>query len=169
MFRKALVSALFVWVLLTAAVQGSGQLEKSLQDFAAQIYSDYAAESFEAVYAVMHPSVKALVTEDEYTAFQQRQFSRLRLSISDVEVGEVKHNPRLPASLRAILPADAKEAVYGIEISYQASFVRGMRFTQRISKTVYAATLDPHGHEPTMYLLWDPKSMEEEEQGNDSD
>lgn len=159
-------------VLLVLTLSGIATGEKSiqsrLQDFALEVYQNYAAELFIKVYGAMHPSIHSVLSEEEYLAFQEHHFERLSLKISEIEVGEVSANPRIPAPLRALLPADSGLQLYGVGLSYRAHFISGIRLNQGISKTVYIAVANPGAQEESMYLLWDPNSIWEEEQNNDN-
>lgn len=165
MIKKVSIFILCLFCLCFGIASAHG-LEEKLQDFVYQVYEDYSAKHFSSVYDVMHPNVKEQITKEEYVVFQEHHFERLKLSISEIEVGEVKENPRIPSQLRPFLSADGEE-VYGVELSYRARFVSGMRFNQRIAKTVYVAVEGLEGTE-RIFLLWDPTATQEEEQDNES-
>ena len=115
----------------------------------------------------MYPSIGDIVSEEDYVNYQSQNFgAQVALGI---EVGEVSESPRLSGSLRQLLLDDESHRVYGVAISYKANFVRGVRFSQTISKTVYVVVVDSQSEEGILYLLWEPSSMEEEEMPNDSD
>ncbi|HKM43140.1 MAG TPA: hypothetical protein VJZ70_04020 [Limnochordia bacterium] len=163
MTRKIYVMVICLCLFLSGLAYSEHAYTTRLQDFVANVYDDYGAQSFDAVYAVMYPSIAERVTEGEYAEFQQHHFTRLSLELSDIEVGEVSEGPRLTRSLRQLLPDDEDLPVYGVEITYRAHFVSGVQRNQRISKTVYVALVDPGTAGESLYLLWDPSSMEEEE------
>jgi hypothetical protein len=163
MTKKMLVVLLCWGILLSGVAYGESEANTHLQEFVRQVYQDYAAESFAAVYTEMYPSIQARVSEDEYVAFQRGHFERLSLKVRDVEVGTVTENPRLVRALRQLLSDDESRQVFGVEISYAASFVRGTRYDQSITKTVYVAVVDWGTAHESICLLWDPSAMEEEE------
>lgn len=169
MTRRRVVLLVCLCLLVSGVASSETLLSTRLQSFVSNVYQDYAAESFEAVYAVMHPEIKKVISEEEYAAFQEDHFARLSLQLRDIEVGEVSENPRLARSLRQLLPEDESPYLYGVEISYTARFVRGARFNQDVTKTVYIALVNPGAADESIYLLWDPSSMEEEEPGHESD
>lgn len=169
MIKKTLLLLGYLCTMWSGVAFGEEPISSPLQDFVAAVYADYAAESFDAVYAVMYPSIAESVPEGDYVKFQRQHFERLQLELRDIEVGEVSEGPKLARSLRQWLPDDKDLKVYGVEISYKVSFVRGMRFDQTIAKTVYVVLGDPQSPQKALYLLWDPSSMEEEETAHGSD
>ncbi len=152
-------------ILVSGVAYGDDSVATHLQGFVAKAYKDYAAESFDAVYAVMYPSIRETISEEEYVTFQRHHFERLSLKLRDIEAGEVSYRPRLARSLRQFLPEDENLHVYGVDISYTAHFVRGVRVNQNVSKAVYVALVHPGTIGESLYLLWDPSSMEDEETG----
>lgn len=141
-----------------------GKIDERLQDFVALVYENYSLERFAEVYKVMYPSIQEILSEEEYTDFQEHHFKRLSLAISEIEVGEVTKDPRIPSALRRLLSSDLEHHIYGVALSYKAQFVSGLRFNQDISKSVYVAVVNPNLPEESIYLLWDPTSTQEEEQ-----
>lgn len=150
--------------ILSGLASAKEPLQTRLQDFVEVVYQNYAAERFGDVYAVMHPSVQAVLAAEEYLAFQTHHFQRLRLRISEIEVGEVGTNPRIPLALQGLLSDDFEQQLYGVSLRYRAQFVSGVRMSQTISKTVYVAVMNQGTDKESTYLLWDPSSIEEEEQ-----
>lgn len=162
--KKTLVVVALFSLVLAGVASGQGSIHQRLHNFVALVYESYATEAFGEVYEVMHPSIQGTLSKDEYVTFQEHHFERLRLEISEIEVGKVSTNPRIPSPLRTLLPLDLKHELYGVDLSYRAHFVSGIRLNQSISKTVYVAVANPGTTEESMYLLWDPSSIEEEEQ-----
>lgn len=167
MTKKAVTLIICLYLLMSGVVYGADPVSVRLQSFVSGVYHDYAAGSFEAVYAVMYPGIKAMISEGEYVAFQEDHFEQLSLQLQDIEVGEVGENPKLVRSLRQILSENEDIALYAVDISYTARFVRGVRFNQKISKMVYVALVDPGTPHESIYLLWDPSSMEETDSESD--
>lgn len=167
MNKKVVFWALLLSLSLGGLVSAQG-LEGRLQQFVLEIYQNYAAQDFQKVYQVMHPGVKELVTEEDYTAFQQHHFKRLRLRLDELAVGDVEADPRLPSALRVLVPEDEDGRIFGVELSYKAHFVSGIRFSQSITKQVYLVMAADDGGAGQLYLLWDPRAMEEE-QDNEGD
>ncbi len=169
MTRWGLVLLICLCLLVSGVAYGADPLSNRLQSFVSQVYQDYATGSFGAVYAVMYPGIKEAISEEEYVAFQEEHFERLSLQLQEIQVGEIGNNPRLPRSLRQLLPDDESLFVYGVDISYTARFVRGVRFNQTISKAVFVALVNPGTSRESIYLLWDPSSMKEEEIAHEGD
>ncbi|HHT89386.1 MAG: hypothetical protein QM451_01125 [Bacillota bacterium] len=169
MTKRILILVLCLCLGLAAGASGAESLEGRVQDFVASVYADYAAQSFAEVFSLMYPSIGDIVSEEDYVNYQSQNFEELKLHLSEIEVGEVSESPRLSGSLRQLLLDDESHRVYGVAISYKANFVRGVRFSQTISKTVYVVVVDSQSEEGILYLLWEPSSMEEEEMPNDSD
>ena len=150
-------------MLVHSVTYSTSSVATRLQSFVSEVYQDYAAGSFDAIYAVMYPSIQGSISEEDYVQFQRHHFERLRLELSNIEVGEVSENPTLARTLRQLLPEDENLDVYGVDLSYRAHFVRGVRFNQNVSKTVYVAIAHLGTTSESLYLLWDPSSMEDEE------
>lgn len=168
LIKKVLVFVLVLSFALCGVASGETTLELRLQDFTQLIYENYAAELFTEVYEMMYPSIHLLLSEEEYVGFQQHHFQRLRLSISKIEVGEVTTSPKLPSALNTFASGQDGQDIYGVALNYEARFVSGVRFKQNISKIVYLAVVNKNTPEESIYLLWDPSSMQEEEKDNDS-
>lgn len=149
--------------ILSGLASAQEPLQRRMQDFVRDVYENYAAELFEDVYGVMHPKIQAVLSEEEYVAFQTHHFQRLRLRISEIEVGDVNANPRIPLALQELLSEDV-EQVYGVSLRYRAQFVSGVRMSQTSSKTVLVAVVNQETEAESVYLLWDPSSIDEEEQ-----
>lgn len=162
MTRSVLALLIALGVLFGGSVARASDDRMRLEDFVTQIYLDYAGESFATVYAAMYPTIKERVSEQDYVEFQRGHFEDLSLEITEIEVGEIREEPRLIRSLRQLLPDDEDRQVFGVEIRYKASFVRGTRYNQRITKTVYVVAVNWCTEREALYLLWDPSSMEEE-------
>ncbi len=167
MTKKVLIVSLLC-LLVSGAAFSKDTTISILQNFVASVYQDYADESFEAVYSVMYPSVQKSVSEREYVQFQEHHFKRLRLELTDIVVGEVREDPRLPRILGSFLADDDELKVYGVDLSYRARFVSGVRLNQTVSKTVYIVLVDPGTSHESIFLLWDPTTIEEEGTDNDS-
>lgn len=163
MTKKVLAFLISFAVAAGGAVFATDFDVSQLQSFVAQVYSDYAAASFASVYSVMHPLIRETVPEDRYVEFQRQHFAELNLEISNIETGEVTTNPRLPRTLRELLAGEASSEFFGVEISYRVRLESGVKLNQKISKTVYVALADPGDGNKTLYLLWDPTTLEEEE------
>ncbi|NMB19668.1 MAG: hypothetical protein GX979_02260 [Firmicutes bacterium] len=164
MTKRLLILLILVCLLPVGVAYGEDGITTRLKDFVSEVYHDYAAESFAEVYGVMYPTIRDVVTEEDYVSFQEGHFTKLRLQLTDIEVGDVRETPRLPRTLRPFVQDQGNVQTYGVEISYNAQFVRAGRHRQSISKTVYVALLDS-GTAEELYLLWDPNSMQEEETG----
>ena len=162
MTKRVLVLLIVLGILSGGSVSRASDDWMRLEDFVTQIYLDYAGESFATVYAAMYPTIKERVSEQDYVEFQRGHFEDLSLEITEIEVGEIREEPRLIRSLRQLLPDDEDRQVFGVEIRYKASFVRGTRYKQRITKTVYVVAVNWCTERESLYLLWDPSSMEEE-------
>lgn len=154
--KKILVCVLLLLTLPTTIFASS--LEEEVESFVSEVYTLYANQEFAQVYNLMHPKVQAGLDQDDYIKFQEHHFQRLRLKISELEVEEVKKNPRLPQEMQEFV-TDSNETVYGVSLSYRAHFTSGIRLNQKITKTVFVVASDPS---LTLYLLWDPSSLEEE-------
>lgn len=163
MHRKILLIVFSVCLLLRGVCYGEHPYSSRMQDFVRNVYDDYGSQAFAEVYAAMYPRIAELVSEEEYVAFQQHHSAKLSLKLTDVAVGDVSENPRLPRTLRQMVAEDASLQVYGVDVKYRAHFVSGTQRTQRISKTVYVALVDAGTPQESLYLLWDPSAMEEEE------
>ena len=161
--KKALLVVVLFSLVLTGIAFAQGGINHRLQDFVALIYQNYAEGLFGEVYEVMHPSIQTVLSKEEYLTFQEHHFERLSLKIREIKVGEVSSNPRIPPSLRSLLPTDLEHDLYGVDLSYRAHFVSGIRLNQIMEKTVYIAVANPGTKEESMYLLWDPSSIEKEE------
>ena len=126
---------------LTAVIGGAASSDNSsflqVQNFVVQIYNDYAAQSFSAVHGAMHPQIRESVSETEYVEFQRQHFAKLNLELSDIEVGEVTVQPRLPRTIRDLVVQEENIEVFGVEISYRVRLESGVKLNQNISKTVY--------------------------------
>ena len=162
MIKKVLVLLACLCILVHGVAYGETSTSE-LQAFVGQVYQEYAGQAFDAVYAAMYPSIQESVSEEDYLEFQRHHFERLRLELKEIEVGEVNENPELPRTLRQLLPPNQVLHVYGVEISYRAHFVRGVKLNQGVSKTVYVAVGHPSSTQKSLYLLWDPSSMEDGE------
>lgn len=159
--KKFLAGLVFVLILPSIAF-GQNFLEKKVQTFVAEIYGHYAQENFTKVYNAMHPAVRAVLEKDDYLDFQKHHFNRLRLKISEIQVGDIKANPPLNQSLRELLAEEKNYALYGASLSYRAHFTSGVRLNQKVTKTVFVVVSDPNTKDEALYLLWDPNSLEEE-------
>ena len=167
MTKRILILVLCLCLGLAAGASG-GVVGSRVQDFCMSVYATMPL-AFVEVFSLMYPSIGDIVSEEDYVNYQSQNFEELKLHLSEIEVGEVSESPRLSGSLRQLLLDDESHRVYGVAISYKANFVRGVRFSQTISKTVYVVVVDSQSEEGILYLLWEPSSMEEEEMPNDSD
>ena len=165
-FTKILFAVFILCLTFSSFALAQDGLEGRLIDFVLQVYNDYSAELFAEVYGVMYPSVHDVLSEEEYVSFQEHHFERLKLAISEIEVGEVTCDPRLPTTLRKLISEDDEHTIYGVSLSYRAKFTSGVRFNQEVSKTVYVAVVNYGLSGEEIYLLWDPSSTQEEEQEN---
>lgn len=167
MTKKQLILIVLFCFVLNGIAFGRESIQNKVQDFVEVVYQNYAAELFAKVYEVMHPSIQAVLSKEEYLGFQEYHFRRLSLRISEIKVDKVSKNVRVPSSLRELLSADSRYEFYGVGLSYRAHFVSGVRLNQDVSKTVFVAVSNPGTKEESIYLLWDPGSIEEEEQEDD--
>ncbi|GEM_PF-1637257 len=166
--RRFLLAVLWL-VLLTSGSGSAGndglELEAlhSAEQLTQEVYAAYAAEQFEDVYRWMAPEIREVMTKKQYTEYQEHHFERLRLALTDIEVSDSDTAERPPRGLRTLID-DAYDAYLTVKVQYTASFYAlGSQRTETIDKTVYWAAVYEEPDQVTVYLLWDPEDVLEEE------
>ena len=128
------------------------------------IYDHFAAEEFAAIYAAMAPDIQGSMSLEEYVDYQERHFQRLRLRITEIEVGNPRIRASLPRSLTTVTSVDSYQYVISVPVSYRASFlVMRMRHEESLDKDVYFGVKETDDGEEKLVLLWDPAALEEDE------
>lgn len=131
-------------------------LEEELYFFVADIYENYSGENFIYVYSKLHPALKEIISEQEYSEFQGENFSKYNLQIKKIKVQKsLIRETKLPDYCKGIISAEIR--LYEVPIEYEMTFyVGGSRQKQEVKKEVFLAI-----EAGEIYLLWNPAMVSE--------
>ncbi|MFP4662008.1 MAG: hypothetical protein ACLFPF_07455 [Halanaerobiales bacterium] len=140
---------------------GLSYIERELLDEAQKIYHEYAAEDFSFVYNKLHPAIREIMTEEEYSAYQEEGFDEYQLKINDIRVNPEIEMVELPREFREIINKAEGNKIYRVVVSYEMDFKHaGSRKTRQVDNPVFLLRSDIK-----YYLLWDPNIIKDEEEG----
>jgi len=131
-----------------------------LRSFVEKIYLEYAKKNFQYIYQILHPDIKEFITEEEYEYFQNKEFNKYKIQISEIFVGLEVKEIDLPNKFKDIIIDIKDKEIYKIPLSYKMDliFVGGEQ-TRDIDNQVYILKDNQQ-----YYLLWDPSVIKKEEE-----
>ncbi len=138
--------------------------EVNLRNFVQEIYLEYSKKNFQYVYQILHPDIKEMITEEEYEYYQDKEFKKYKIKISEIIVGVELEKIEIPNKFKDIVMDIKDKDIYKVPISYKMDLIfAGAEQTRDVDNQVYIL-IDKQKY----YLLWDPsvikKEAEEEEE-----
>jgi len=155
--NELLIIFIILFILLLNFSTGYCQDEElgsRIKEFAVGIYSNYADHNFEYVYNVLHPAIKDILVAEDYIEFQEQNFKKYNLKLSDIVVNEKIENCDIPQEFQEYINKNVGGKVKIINVSYHMKFLNnGQKIGRDINKEVFIY-LDK---KQNLYLLWDPQ------------
>lgn len=127
-------------------------INKSIVDFAEDIYKNYSSENFQYIYNVLHPDIKRVLGEDDYIEFQKKNFNRYKIEIKDINVLLNLKKIDLAVNFRNIIEENGNMDIYKIKVIYKMKFIiAGNKQERQTEKDVIIGSENQR-----LYLIWDP-------------
>ncbi len=125
--------------------------DKDIYSFVEIVYKDYSKKNFKAVYEKLHPVIKKELPEETYVNFQEGNFNKYQLEISNVVVSNFKTLEEIPQNFEKYDLQGEKGLIIEVEVSYHISFKYGGLIKEKdLQKKVYVLYEGIN-----FYLLWD--------------
>ena len=80
---------IMLWSVTAEAVKKEEFQPDIIRGFVEEVYNNYRSKKFENIYQVLYPGIKREVTKDEYIKFQNKNFQKYDLQISDISIDKV--------------------------------------------------------------------------------
>ncbi|HLV10682.1 MAG TPA: hypothetical protein VKY40_10760 [Halanaerobiales bacterium] len=138
--------------------QHKAVVEKDICKFMEEIYRDYSATNFRAVYDRLHPEIKNELIVEEYTSFQNQNFEKYKIEITDVSIENPVFLDKLPGEFERYKLLSGDVLVVRVDVNYQFNFtVIGSRQSEEQNKKAYVLQQGEN-----LYWLWDPAVIEDD-------
>ncbi len=130
-----------------------------LRNFAEKIYLEYAKKNFQYIYQILHPKIKEIITEEEYEYFQNKDFKKYKIQISEIVAGLEVEKIDLPNKFKDVIIDIKDKDIYKVTISYKMDLIfAGGEQTRDVDNQVYIL-IDKQQYN----LLWDPSVIKKED------
>lgn len=130
-----------------------------LRNFVEKIYLEYAKKNFQYIYQILHPDIKNIITEGEYEYFQDKEFKKYKIQISEVIIGVELEKIDLPNKFKDLSIDTKDKEIYKVPLSYKMELIfAGGEQTRDVDNQVYIL-IDKQQY----YLLWDPSVIKKED------
>ncbi len=127
-------------------------VKESLFNFTEAIYDHYSRQDFKYIYQNLHPALQQKLSEEKYCQFQEKNFRRYGVDISDVQIENYRRVGEIPKEFLDYLNQAEHNSIYAVAIRYQLKFnSNGLRQEKILEKEVLI-----YRQEGQHYLLWDP-------------
>lgn len=130
-----------------------------LRNFVENIYLEYANMNFQYVYQILHPDIKDIITEEEYVYFQNKEFKKYKIQLSEIVVGLEVEKIKLPNKFKDVIIDIKDKQIYKIPLSYKMDLTfAGGEQRREVDNQVYILV-----DKQQYYLLWDPSVIKKED------
>lgn len=144
---------LFVVIIILSTTVNAVE-SKEIAGFVGEIYGAYMAKDFASVYEYLHPDIKKIMPKEEYVNFQEETSNKHKMSVSQVQVEDVKLLDKIPGEFEEYLSKTDKQEYYSVSISYLLAYYLGKDRERKVEKNVYLCLEGDN-----LYLLWDPAAV----------
>lgn len=131
-------------------------VEETLFNFTEAIYDHYSRQDFKYIYQNLHPAIQQNLSEEKYCRFQEKNFRRYGVDITDVQIENYRRVGEIPKEFLDYLKQTEHNYIYAVAIRYQLKFnSNGFRQEKTLEKEVLVYRQNGQN-----YLLWDPSIID---------
>ncbi len=156
-YKKSIILVLvflFIMLLYLPLYQCFAEkIERDAVKFVEKIYVNYAEQNFSNIYDRIHLGIKDILSEREYIIFNEENFKKYSLKITDIKVENNIKRVTIPEEFQEYIEGKENNGILELYVTYHMSFLYGGKRMERdVGKKVYIF----RGQEQD-YLLWDPR------------